>query len=155
VARRPCAGSLRLLTRFGPEKRPFGVRIAFHVQTYDIDFAGIVSNIVYIRWLEDLRLKLLEEHWPLDRALHDGYTPILLSTQVHYLRALKLFDAPSGTMWLSELGKARFALEAIFDLDGSLVARAAQTCAFVNSISLRPMRVPTGLREKYEREVLL
>ena len=26
------------------------------IRTYDIDFAGIVSNIVFIRWLEDLRL---------------------------------------------------------------------------------------------------
>ena len=24
------------------------------IRTYDIDFAGIVSNIVFIRWLEDL-----------------------------------------------------------------------------------------------------
>jgi acyl-CoA thioester hydrolase len=23
--------------------------------TYEIDFAGVVSNIVYVRWLEDLR----------------------------------------------------------------------------------------------------
>ena len=23
------------------------------IRTYDIDFAGIVSNIVFIRWLED------------------------------------------------------------------------------------------------------
>ena len=30
------------------------------IRTYDIDFAGIVSNIVFIRWLEDLRLALLE-----------------------------------------------------------------------------------------------
>jgi acyl-CoA thioester hydrolase len=30
------------------------------IRTYDIDFAGIVSNIVFIRWLEDLRLALLD-----------------------------------------------------------------------------------------------
>ena len=27
------------------------------IRTYDIDFARIVSNIVFIRWLEDLRLR--------------------------------------------------------------------------------------------------
>ncbi len=31
------------------------------IRTYDIDFAGIVSNIVYVRWLEDLRLAMMEE----------------------------------------------------------------------------------------------
>ena len=25
------------------------------IRTYDIDFAGIVSNIVFVRWLEDLQ----------------------------------------------------------------------------------------------------
>jgi acyl-CoA thioester hydrolase len=120
------------------------------VQTYDIDFAGIVSNIVYIRWLEDLRLKVLAEHWPLDRALRDGYTPILLSTQIDYQRALKLFAAVRGTMWLPDLGKARFTLEAVFEREGMLVARATQTCAFVNSATLRPIRLPSGLREKYD-----
>jgi acyl-CoA thioester hydrolase len=141
------------LTSSGSESRPFEVRILFHVQTYDIDFAGIVSNIVYIRWLEDLRLKILEEHWPLDRALHDGYTPVLLSTRIEYLRPLRLFDAPRGTMWLSDLGKARFSLEAVFGLGESVVGQATQTCAFVSSDTLRPIRVPAGLRAKYESEL--
>ena len=39
------------------------------IRTYDIDFAGIVSNIVFIRWLEDLRLALLDQTYPLIRAL--------------------------------------------------------------------------------------
>ena len=39
------------------------------IRTYDIDFAGIVSNIVFIRWLEDLRLGLLDQAYPLIRAL--------------------------------------------------------------------------------------
>jgi hypothetical protein len=39
------------------------------IRTYDIDFAGIVSNIVFIRWLEDLRLGLLDQVYPLTQAL--------------------------------------------------------------------------------------
>ena len=42
------------------------------IQTYDIDFAGIVSNIVFIRWLEDLRLGLMDEAYPLVQALGRG-----------------------------------------------------------------------------------
>jgi len=33
------------------------VERAIEIKTYDIDFAGIVSNIVYVRWLEDLALR--------------------------------------------------------------------------------------------------
>lgn len=29
--------------------RPLLVEIAFRVKTYDVDFAGIVSNLVYVR----------------------------------------------------------------------------------------------------------
>ena len=35
-------------------QKPLEVSLNLPIKTYDIDFAGIVSNIVYIRWLEDL-----------------------------------------------------------------------------------------------------
>jgi acyl-CoA thioester hydrolase len=41
------------------------VERALPIRTYDIDFAGIVSNIVYVRWLEDLRLAMMEEAYPI------------------------------------------------------------------------------------------
>jgi acyl-CoA thioester hydrolase len=48
------------------QKQPFEVEINLPVRTYDIDFAGVVSNTVYVRWLEDLRLEMLAHHFPLD-----------------------------------------------------------------------------------------
>ena len=56
------------------------------IRTYDIDFAGIVSNIVFIRWLEDLRLALLDRAYPLTRALAEDVAPILLATRINYRR---------------------------------------------------------------------
>ena len=43
--------------------KPLEISLDLPIKTYDIDFAGIVSNIVYIRWLEDLRLKMFEHHF--------------------------------------------------------------------------------------------
>jgi len=40
--------------------RAFEISTPIAIRTYDIDFAGIVSNIVYLRWLEDMRLLWLE-----------------------------------------------------------------------------------------------
>jgi acyl-CoA thioester hydrolase len=131
--------------------RPFLTEIRFRVQTYDIDFAGIVSNQVYIRWLEDLRLKLLEEHWPLERQLAAGYLPVLLSTEIRYLRALRLFDRPDGRMWLPDLGRVRWRLEAEFVCDGSPVATARHICAFVRADTMKPVPVPLGMREAFDR----
>ena len=47
------------------------------IRTYDIDFSGIVSNIVFIRWLEDLRLGLMEQAYPLILALAEDVAPTL------------------------------------------------------------------------------
>ncbi len=49
--------------------RPLEVELTIPVRSYDIDFAGIVSNIVYIRWLEDLRSKWLDEHFSLNKQV--------------------------------------------------------------------------------------
>ncbi len=51
------------------KQQPFEVALDLPIKTYDIDFAGIVSNIVYIRWLEDLRLKMLESHFPIENLI--------------------------------------------------------------------------------------
>src|SRR5215470_9418798 len=62
------------------------------IRTYDIDFAGIVSNIVFIRWLEDLRLGFLDRAYPLLRALAEDVAPILLSTRIDYRRPVTIAD---------------------------------------------------------------
>lgn len=71
--------------------RPLEVEIPIKVKTYDIDFAGVVSNIVYIRWLEDLRLKLFDAHLPLHRQIEQGYIPVVAKTQIEYKKPVKLF----------------------------------------------------------------
>ena len=60
------------------------------IRTYDIDFAGIVSNIVFIRWLEDLRLALLDQAYPLIRALAEDVAPILRATRLSYRRPVTI-----------------------------------------------------------------
>ncbi len=76
--------------------RPFEVVLAIPVRTYDIDFVGIVSNIVYIRWLEDLRLKFLDEYWELNQQLEQGYAPVLAGTEIEYKRSIKISDRVMG-----------------------------------------------------------
>lgn len=39
------------------QERTLNLDMPITVKTYDIDFMGIVSNISYVRWMEDLRLK--------------------------------------------------------------------------------------------------
>jgi acyl-CoA thioester hydrolase len=82
------------------KKQPFEVALNLPIKTYDIDFAGIVSNIVYIRWLEDLRLKMLESHFPIEKLMSKGYCPTVNSTEIKYQKALRLGDRVMGKMWI-------------------------------------------------------
>jgi acyl-CoA thioester hydrolase len=68
------------------------------VKTYDIDFAGVVSNIVFVRWLEDLRLTMMDEAYPIARALAEDVAPILLETRIAYVRPVTISDALKGRM---------------------------------------------------------
>jgi acyl-CoA thioester hydrolase len=129
----------------------YAVELQFKVQTYDIDFAGIVSNQVYIRWLEDLRLEFLDTYAPLDRLLADGRVPVLVSTEISYKRALRLFDRPHGRIWMMEVGRVRWTLEAAISNAGALAATARHVCAFVDTSTLRPRAVPSAFRERFHR----
>jgi acyl-CoA thioester hydrolase len=129
----------------------YAVELQFKVQTYDIDFAGIVSNQVYIRWLEDLRLELLDAFAPLDQQLSDGLVPVLLSTEISYKRALRLFDRPRGRIWMVDVGRVRWTLQAVISNEGAVAATARHVCAFLDSTRFRPRPVPRAFRERFER----
>jgi acyl-CoA thioester hydrolase len=124
------------------QKKMFDVQIPLSIQTYDIDFAGIVSNLVYIRWLEDLRLTITERYLPLECMIAQGYCPTIASTQIDYKKALRMFDCPIGRMWLSQLGRLRFTLQAEIYRNEEVVTTATQTCFFVNLSTMRPLAIP-------------
>jgi acyl-CoA thioester hydrolase len=132
------------------DHRPFEVIIHFPVQTYDIDFAGVVSNIVYIRWLEDLRLRILEEHYPLERFLEAGVAPTLIETHIRYIRAVTIHDRPVGRMWISTVRKLKFGFEAEFTVDGELHAKAEQVGCLIRMADNAPVAMPEELVRGFE-----
>jgi acyl-CoA thioester hydrolase len=135
-----------------PEPRPLLVELPFTVKTYDTDYAGIVHNMVYIRWLEDLRLQILTEHFPMEDQLAKNQGPILVKTEITYQGPLRLFDEPLGRMWVSHLGRVRWEVQAEILLDDQIAATARQNGYFAKLADLRPVRVPEDLREKWRRE---
>ena len=99
--------------------------LPLRIQTYDIDFAGIVSNIVFIRWLEDLRLGLMDEAYPLVQALADDVTPILTATRIAYRRPVTIADKLLGRIRVAKLGRVRWRLAAEFTIARRGHAQAA------------------------------
>jgi acyl-CoA thioester hydrolase len=119
------------------------------IRTYDIDFAGIVSNIVYIRWLEDLRLAMMEEAYPIARALAEDVAPILLETKIAYERPVTIHDALKGRMWVTEMGRVKWHLAAEFVVGDVVHARAAQVGLFIRLSTRRPIAPPLPLRQRF------
>jgi acyl-CoA thioester hydrolase len=119
------------------------------VRTYDVDFAGIVSNIVYIRWLEDLRLAMMDESYPLPRALAEDVAPILLETRISYARPLTISDRPRGRIWVKRMERIRWVLAAEFVGDDVSYATAEQSGIFIRLSNRRPVAIPEPLRSRF------
>jgi acyl-CoA thioester hydrolase len=119
------------------------------IRTYDIDFAGIVSNIVFIRWLEDLRLGLLDQAYPLLRALAEDIAPILLATRIDYRRPVTIADPVVGRMRVAGL-RVRWRLAAEFTVGDAVHAEAEQEGLFMRLSTRRPIAIPEPIRRWHE-----
>jgi acyl-CoA thioester hydrolase len=121
------------------------------IRTYDIDFAGIVSNIVFVRWLEDLRLGLMDQAYPLIRALAEGVAPILLSTRIAYRRPVTIADALVGRMRVAGLTRVRWRLAAEFVVNSVVHAEAEQEGLFMRLSTRRPIAIPEPIRSRHRK----
>jgi acyl-CoA thioester hydrolase len=126
------------------------VQHTFRVMTYDIDFAGVLSNISYIRWLEDLRNLFAEQALSIGDALRRGIAPTLMRTEIDYLAPVRFPDTVTGRMWLADQGRSKWVLAAEFESQAAnqLVARAQQSGVFVALGTLRPVRLPEEFRTR-------
>lgn len=132
---------------------PLLVELPIRVKTYDIDFVGHVNNIVYVRWLEDLRLHLLDTHLPLEGLRAEGVVPIIVNTEIHYRQPVVLSDETVlGRMWIRDFGKAVFYLSAEFKVGGQARCTAQQRGTFVSIATQRPVRVPVDLFARFQTE---
>lgn len=124
------------------------------IYTYQIDFAGHVSNIVYIQWMEIGRLKLLEAvGLPVTRSIEEfGLLPTLINTEIRYHKQLFLGDRVRMEVWLSKLKKVSAVMEfRFYDGNGELVAEGRQTGLFIDKETYRPTPLETRLHDEFNR----
>lgn len=131
--------------------RPMEVCMNFDVKTYDIDFMGIVSNITYVRWIEDLRLKLLETHCPLDQLMKEGHVPVIQSTLMEYRRPIRMFDPVMGSIWMENFDAPRWTARMEFLVHEKMAAAATQSGVFISLATMKPSIVPERLLDIYNR----
>ena len=118
------------------------VERTFTAMSYDIDFAGIMSNQVYQRWLEDLRTDLLYEFTDYDELGKLGVFPVLGHTEIDFKMPVKLMEKVRGRMVVDLMDDHRWILSTTFEKDGKICARARQWGVFVDAKTVKPVTAP-------------
>jgi acyl-CoA thioester hydrolase len=134
------------------QQRPLQVNLHITVKTYDIDFMGIVSNIAYVRWMEDLRLYFLEVHYPLQKLISELIVPIITQTHIEYKRPIRMHDQVNGSIWMEKFDSSGWVANAEFMVNGKHAATATQGGVFINLGTMKPANPPEGLQKKYDKE---
>ncbi|HEI5135062.1 thioesterase family protein [Staphylococcus aureus] len=81
------------------------------VNGYDIDAMGVVSNIVYIRWFEDLRTAFINQHMNYSTMINQGISPILMKTEAEYKVPVTIHDKPVGRIYLVKVSKMKWVFQ--------------------------------------------
>ncbi len=132
-----------------PKVRAFEFSMPIDIMPHDIDYAGVVSNITYVRWLEVLRVKMIESYLSIEAQLKMGISPVILKTEIHYKKAVTFLDKLIGKMWISHATQLRWTASAEFLVNGKAVAHAEQLGTFINLSTMRPVPIPDELMRIY------
>ncbi len=122
------------------DRTPFVMPVT--AQAADIDELGHVSNIVYLRWVQDVATA----HWQAVARAEDidRFIWVVTRHEIDYLRAVLVGEVLTLTTWVGTPRGARFdRFVEISDSDGKLRARAATIWALVDTHSNRAVRVPS------------
>ncbi len=137
------------MLRAVPGARPLLTEMGITVQPYDIDLAAHVNNVVYVRWMEDLRLELLRRHCPMQALVEGGMAAVVAETHIRYRKPVQPFDAPLGRVWCPELGKVTAQFHAEIAVNGDICTQITQRVMFVDMNTMKALRTPQELRDNF------
>jgi len=127
------------------EKQVISVKLPMEVRTYDIDAAGHVNNIVYIRWMEDLRVNLIDQFIPFKKLMANNLFPVVASTYIKYKKPIKLFDNVTGVMWIENIERSIWTIKSEFKIEDKIAATATQQVVLVNTKTDEMVRFTKGM----------
>ena len=107
------------------------------IETYDIDVAGHVNNIVFVRWLEELRTKLFSRNYSLEKMIKNNYHLVVLSTEVKYHKQIRLFDEPFAEIRCVGYKLGIMFFEFVVKVKNTPAVVAEQKCAVIELSSSR------------------
>jgi len=130
-----------------PADRPLELAVPITVETTDLDFAGIVSNIAYIRWLEHLRNRFFARYADPMAWMEDHIAAAVAETHIVYLRPVGPGTVLTGRIWAEEVRHVGVRMGvAVTDADLNPFALATQRVVTADWQAMRPVRLPESLK---------
>ena len=124
------------------------------IYTYHIDFVGHVNNLIYIQWMENGRVRLLEAiGLPVTEIAHnEDILPVMTETNIRYKKPFFLNNTVTVEMWVSKLNNASAMMEfRFYNEKGELCSTGQQKGLFINQKTMRPARLSEKHREAFEK----
>jgi acyl-CoA thioester hydrolase len=126
------------------------------VDAQDIDILGHASNLVFVRWIQDVALAhSASVGLDLSAYRRIGAVFVVVRHEIDYLRPAMLGDAVRARTWVSDVSAATCIrhTEITRESDGELLAKGLTTWAFVAMDTGRPKRITPDVRAAFDRYV--
>lgn len=121
------------------------IEMELPIQVYDIDAMGIVSNLVYVRWFEDLRMEFLNVTYSLKEMIKMNIIPILIHTEIDYRLPLTIYDKPIGRCWLIDSGNSSWEMAFEIFNEDKVYCEGKQKGCFYDLQKKKITRIPEQL----------
>ena len=119
---------------------------------FDTDCAGVVHNIVYLRFIEVARTLLAEQLGMGLVAMANTQTfPVVVRTEIDYRRPARLGDHLVVHGWLESVDRLRFwcGFEIRRPSDGALIVTSRQMLAVIQMPPGKPVRLPADWATRF------
>lgn len=122
-------------------------RHAIRSTTHDIDENGHVSNLVYLRWVQEVATAHSTAlGWGYAEYRKLGAVFVVRRHEIDYLAPVLADEEVIGETWVENWRAASCVRRTELARGAQIVARAATTWAFIQFATGRPIRIPDELR---------
>lgn len=116
----------------------------------DIDEVGHVSNLVYVRWVQEVAMAHSTSlGWDMAAYRAHGAVFMVRRHEIDYVGQVNLGEDLVGETWIEEWRMASCIRKTEITRDGKPVARASTTWALISLGTGRPVRIPDEIRAKF------
>lgn len=133
--------------------KPLYLELPIRVNAYDVDAMGFVSNIVYIRWFEDMRMNFLDKYYPYKEMIKSNQSPVLAKTEIEYKKGLTIHDHVIGKSWAHLMGPIKWEMEFLIESEQGVHCAGRQYGYYIDIVKKRPIKIPPPLVEAFEKDL--